>query len=141
MSGLIDVLGSVLANSGRSTTSAPSNGGGLGGIDIMSVIQAFNKSRGGSANSGMNMNANNGGIDIGSVLSQLGGNNSGSSDLINMILKQVLGGALGGMNSNSSIQTGSTSSSNGPLGNMSMSDIASMAKGAAVILNSILAKK
>ena len=141
MSGLIDVLGSVLANSGRSTTSASnSNGGGLGGIDIMSVIQAFNKSRGGSANSGMNMNVNNGGIDIGSVLSQLGGNNSGSSDLINMILKQVLGGAMGSMRSNNSIQTGS-SSSNGPLGNMSMSDIASMAKGAAVILNSILAKK
>lgn len=136
MSGLIDVLGTVLANSGKTTTAA-SNGDG---IDIMSIIQMFNQSRGGSS---MNMNVNGGSIDIGSILGQLaGGSKSGSSDLISMILKQVLGGAMSGMGANSSIQTGSTTSSSsaGPLGNMSMTDIATMAQGAAVILNKILKK-
>lgn len=127
----------MLGNGGKSSSSA-SNGGG---IDIMSVIQMLNKTKGGN---GMNINLNDAisGIDMGGLLKQIGGSGSGSSDLINVILKQVLGGATANKNNNMGINSPSGNGGmGGMLGNMTTGDIASMAQGAAVILGNIMGNK
>lgn len=142
---LIDVLGTVLngvASNGRTSSSSANNP--MGGIDIMSVIQAFSK-----ANGGANMGVSNGGIDIASILRQMGGANtsasSGSGDLIgtivNAVLKNGLGSAMGNKGDMGMGNMGAQAGSAGPLGNMSISDIASMATGAASILKVIMANK
>ena len=119
---LTSVLGSILGG-GNSAKSQ-------GGIDLGIILKQV---AGGSSNNTASASGN--GLDIGGILKQMAGNNS--SDLINVILKQVVAGGLGG----ASAKANQPSESNGALGNMSKTDIASAAQNAAVILKSILGSK
>lgn len=125
---LTSVLGAVLGG-GKSANQNSANN--QAGIDLGAILKQI------SAASGNNNAAANGnGIDMGAILKQMAGNNS--SDLINVILKQVVAGGLGKMMGNASANA---SQANNGLGNMSNNDIASAAQNAAVILKSILGSK
>lgn len=123
---LTSVLGSILGGG--------NNAKSQGGIDFGSILKQV---AGGSSNNTASASGN--GLDIGGILKQMAGNNS--SDLINVILKQVVAGGLGGMMGGASAKANQPSESNGALGNMSKTDIASAAQNAAVILKSILGSK
>ena len=121
---LTSVLGSILGGGKKAQSQ--------GGIDLGSILKQV---AGGSSNNAANSN----GLDVGNILKQMAGNNS--SDLISVILKQVVASGLGGTMGNAAANTNQPAASSNPLGNMSKTDIASAAQNAAVILKSILGNK
>lgn len=122
---LTSVLGSILGG-GKKTQNQ-------GGIDLGSILKQV---AGGSSNN----TASSKGLDVGNILKQMAGNNS--SDLISVILKQVVASGLGGMMGNAAANANQPAANgSNPLGNMSKTDIASAAQNAAVILKSILGNK
>lgn len=121
---LTSVLGSILGGGKKAQSQ--------GGIDLGSILKQV---AGGSSNNAANSN----GLDVGNILKQMAGNNS--SDLISVILKQVVASGLGGTMGNAAANANQPAASSNPLGNMSKTDIASAAQNAAVILKSILGNK